>query len=345
MDHDLLKKLNIKWPLIVAPMAGGPTTPYLVAESCRAGVLGSIGGAYSNAQSILDFSAKVRAQTNANFAINLFIPHNIQVVSDQDLTKSLNGLREFRRELQIPDPVIAPPYEENFEQQFEAVLKIRPRVFSFIFGLLDADRIQELRRQNIISMGTATTLEEAQQLEANGVDAIVLQGFESGGHRGTFDASTPDPEVPIFKLLEQCSSKIKIPYIAAGGIMTAEQLQLALKKGAALVQMGTAFLACKEAGTSAAYRKELLESPNRITKTTRAFSGRLARGIENRFMQEVELHPESILPFPAQNKMTRDIRNTAATKGNPDYLSLWSGSGQGELWTGSTRELIQKLFQ
>lgn len=342
--NELVNRLKLKVPLVVAPMAGGPTTVDLVVASSNAGALGSIGGAYSAGEMIEDFTKNVRAKTSGPIAINLFIPHNILPVSADKITKAVKATEQYRKELNLPVPDLQPPYEENFDQQFESVLKIKPEVLSFVFGLLDADYVQAAKKENIYLIGTATTLDEALALEESGVDAITLQGVEAGGHRGIFDPKVDDPQIGAFDLLEQCHAKIRIPFIAAGGIMNTQHIKHALQKGAKAVQMGTAFLACKESGVSAPYKKALLASENRKTRLTRAFSGRFARGIENRFMLEMADQADAILPFPAQNKFTRDLRNASVKAGSPDFLSLWSGSGSGVLWTGSTEELITKLF-
>lgn len=203
-------------------------------------------------------------------------------------------------------------------------MQLKPTVFSFVFGLLDSAYIKEAHKQGIYIIGTATSLIEAQALEDSGVDAITLQGIEAGGHRGIFDAYKADPEIKMLDLLKQCALKIKIPLIAAGGIMTSEHIRSALSNGAQAVQMGTAFLNCHEAGTSAPYRLALAGT-HRETKTTRVFSGRLARGIPNRFMREMESQSaDSIMPFPAQNKFTRDLRNASSKRNSPEFLSLWS---------------------
>ena len=139
-----------------------------------------------------------------------------------------------------------------------------------------------------------------------------------------------------------CVSKLGTQLIAAGGILDSNGIQAALRKGAQAVEMGTAFLACHEAGTSNPYRAKLLDPSGRKTRTTRVFSGRLARGMENRFMEEMQTR--SILPFPAQNSFTRDIRSASAAKRSADFLSLWSGTGKGNLWQGSVAELIERLF-
>ncbi len=341
---DLKSVLNLKYPLIVAPMAGGPTTPELVIASCEAGALGSIGAAYLAPQAIADVVSKVKMGTKRPFAINLFISEPHLQVPEGLLKTAIEQTASYRLELGLPEPKLSPPFEENFESQFEATLRAQPAALSFVFGILAPEYIEAARQEGILVIGAATSLAEALALQESQVDAIVLQGFEGGGHRAVLDASAADPEIPLFELLRNCQERIKIPLIAAGGLMNAKDIQKALTLGAQAVQMGTAFLACREAGTSAPYRKKLLASAHRKTKTTRVFSGRLARGIENRFMIEMEERQASILPFPAQNKFTRDLRNASAQKGSSDFLSLWSGSGDGDLWQGSATELIETLF-
>lgn len=344
-DSNLFHKLGLKHPLIVAPMAGGPSSPELVAAASAAGALGAMGGAYYNTAAIEAFAAQVRQRTEKPFAVNLFIPHSIPEVGPDQVERAAAATASYRAELELPAPQFAGPYEEDFDAQFEAMLRIKPACFSFVFGLLPADYVREARKAGIPLIGTATTLEEARALEDSGVDAITLQGFEAGGHRGIFDAHAPDPEIGLRDLLAQSVGKIRVPLIAAGGIMTAGDIRLALQAGAQAAQMGTAFLVCTEAGTSAPYRSRLLETPERRTRTTRAFSGRFARGIENRFMDEMETKGAAILPFPAQNKFTRDIRGASTAKGSADFLSLWAGTGKGELWQGSAATLIDRLFE
>jgi nitronate monooxygenase len=338
------EQLLLKYPLIVAPMAGGPSSPELVISACNAGAMGSIGAAYSSPLQIKDFVMKVRAETSAPFSINLFIPGPEPLITDKQIIRAIELTRPFREELGIPQPQLFPPYEENFDSQFEMVLKLKPHVFTFVFGILKSEYVKAAKKENILLIGTATSVEEALLLQDSGVDAITLQGFEAGGHRGIFDPNEADPSICTLDLIKSCRQKIKTPIIAAGGIMDSQDIQNALSMGSDAVQMGTAFLTCKEAGTSAPYKKALLSSSTRKTKTTRAFSGRLARGIHNRFMEEMDKHPEAILPFQAQNKFTRDIRNASAKQESSDFISLWSGTGKGLLWTGSASELIEKLF-
>jgi len=194
MDSNLFHKLGLKHPLIVAPMAGGPSSPELVAAASAAGALGAMGGAYYNAAAIEAFAAQVRQQTDKPFAINLFIPHSIPEVGADQVERAAAATAHYRAELELPAPQLSAPYEEDFDAQFEAVLRVKPACFSFVFGLLSADHVREARKAGIPLIGTATTLAEARALEESGVDAITLQGFEAGGHRGIFDAHAPDPE-------------------------------------------------------------------------------------------------------------------------------------------------------
>ena len=344
MNSNIVEKLGLKRPLIVAPMAGGPSSPELVASASAAGALGSMGAAYSTPEMMSEFVQKVRAKTDRPFAINLFIQNESPQVSPAMIARALQATAFFREELSIPEPSFVPPFEESFDPQFEMVLCLKPAVLSYVFGLLGNDHARAAKAEGIYLIGTATSLDEALELESSGADAVVLQGIEAGGHRGIFDSSASDPSVKAFDLLRACVGQVNLPLIAAGGIMTRDEIASALKFGAQAVQMGTAFLACAEAGTSAPYKRELLKSGKRETKTTRAFSGRLARGLQNKFMMEMDLRPESILPFPAQNKFTRDMRNASVKMDSSEFLSLWAGAGAGELWQGSCADLISALF-
>jgi nitronate monooxygenase len=340
---DLSQKLGLKHPLIVAPMAGGPSSVELVAACSAAGALGSMGGAYSNPAAITQFANAVRQQTDRPFAINLFIPAPAPFIDREQVDRAIEATSQYRAELDLPAPNVVPPFEEDFDAQFEAVMKAKPAALSFVFGVLPSEHSRAARNAGIVLIGTATTFAEAQVLDDADVDAIALQGFEAGGHRGIFDAGGADEEIPLHDLLAQCAGRVRSPLIAAGGLMMARDVDVALRAGAQAVQLGTAFLACAEAGTSKPYKAKLLE-PGRPTRTTRAFSGRLARGIENRFMIEMATKADAILPFQAQNKFTRDIRNASAARGSADFLSLWAGTGQGELWQGPASELIEQLF-
>ncbi|RMX20795.1 nitronate monooxygenase [Legionella jordanis] len=334
--------LGIKWPLILAPLGGGPSTPELVAAVTNSGGLGSFAAAYLPPGQIEEEVRRLRDLTSGPFAINLFAPSPPCRINPEQLKKALQITGKYRKELNLPEPNFAPPFAENFERQMDVILKIKPAVFSFTFGLVSPDIIRECRRLNILTMGTATTFEEGLALQNAGVNAVVAQGIEAGGHRGTF-LKKQDSLLGTFALT-RILSNLDIPVIAAGGIMDGQGIAAALALGADAVQLGTAFLLCKEAGTSTSYRQALLNSPHDSTRLTNAFSGRYARGIANRFMLEVEQDQDAILPFPLQNALTRDIRRKAAELQEPQFLSLWAGQGFKLIREMETEQLMHTLY-
>lgn len=345
LKSKIANRFSLKIPLIVAPMAGGPTTPELVAASCEAGALGALAAPYLKPQDIEFATAKVRSLTQKPFAINLFAPTPEITLTPEQKQKALDSTRRFRQELGLKDPSLSPPYCENFREQMDTVLKLKPDVFIYSLGFVPEEFIRACHQENIYVIGTATTLGEAQILKKHGVDAITLQGQEAGGHRSIANPLDPEPDVSTFDLLVQCRQSLQLPLIAAGGLMSGADIAKALDLGADAAQLGTAFLLCPEAGTSAIYRQELKKAHGNTTRLTRAYSGRLARGISNRFMREMDNHPEAILPFPAQNVFTRDLRKASAEKGIPDFASLWAGSEVHRIQELPAQKLIAQLTQ
>lgn len=343
----LLQKLGLKTPIFVAPMAGGPTTVSLTSAACESGALGSLAGAYSDAKALRELILETRKSTSNAFCVNLFVPAKTISISEPMLKAAIDATRPYRRELEIQDPVLKPPYEENFEEQFAVILELKPAALSFIFGSIGPEKIAACRKAGILTFGTATNLDEAFKLQADGVDAVIAQGDEAGGHRGFFAADQTRNGLKIRDLLGELAAakkqgRFNLPIIAAGGIMNGRNIDEMLALGADAVQMGTAFLACGEAGTNAPYLKTLLSPAPKTTALTRAFSGRWARGIENRFMKAMQ-DSDAILPFPAQNVFTRDIRNASFKKATPDYMSLWAGTGVGEIRGLPANDLIELL--
>jgi nitronate monooxygenase len=352
--NSLVQTLGIQGPLIIAPMGAGPTTPELVAATSNAGALGSFAAAYLQPEEIEKSIAKVRTLTEKPFAVNLFAPMPPVEITESQLRDALEVTRPFRDELSIDDPKLPTVFHSNFDNEFAAVMKTKPRAFSFTFGLIKPEHIKECRKNQIFVIGTATTLDEAQALAEIGVDAVVCQGTEAGAHRGIFSPTAPEPGVGVFDLVRQCSTKVKIPVIAAGGLMTGGDIAAALKTGAQAAVLGTAFLLCPEAGTAQPYREALrAAAPGAFsdygraagTKLTRAFSGRLARGLENTFMREIDAQPSKILAFPAQNVLTRDIRRQSSLKGRSDMFSLWAGTGVDKIRELPAAELVRTIFE
>ncbi len=205
------------------------------------------------------------------------------------------------------------------------VIEERVPVFSFTFGSLAPDLVGRLKENGTKVVGTATTVREGLRLEEDGVDVVVAQGSEAGGHRGTFLGDFGDALIGTMALVPQMVDALSVPVVAAGGIMDGRGLAAALVLGAGAAQMGTAFLACEESGAHPEFKRAVLEATEDETEITRAFSGRAARGIKNRFMTEVGANEEALAPFPVQNALTRDIRAAAQKQDRPEFMSLWAG--------------------
>jgi nitronate monooxygenase len=242
----------------------------------------------------------------------------------------------------LSSPSLPETTGSSFDHQLEAALETGASVFSFTFGLLPTSVVQAIKARSIFLIGTATSVEEAIALEKSGVDAIVTQGSEAGGHRGSFTCEFAAGMVGTISLVPQVVDAVRVPVIASGGIMDGRGIVAALALGAAAVQMGTAFLTCDEAGIPEAYKKAILTAHEDQTRITRAFSGRPARGIVNRFMSEIDRNQgeNGILPFPLQNAATRPLRKEAAKQGRAEFLSLWAGQGVRLARRQSAQDLI-----
>jgi nitronate monooxygenase len=340
----LMQRMGLAYPIIQAPLAGGGDTPGLVAAVSNAGAIGFIGAAYLTPAQIGAASAAVRAQTIRPFGINLFAPLSPAVTRVEPDTM-LSRLNPYFAELGLPAPSLPNSTGSPFEEQLAAALESGASCFSFTFGGLPANAVTAIKARNMFLAGTATTVDEAIALEKSGVDAIVTQGSEAGGHRGTFGGDFAAGMVGSISLVPQIVDAVRIPVIASGGIMDGRGIVAALALGASAVQMGTVFLTCHEAGTPEAYKEAILNAHEDQTRITRAFSGRPARGIVNRFMTEVEFNgkDDEILPFPLQNALTRPLRTEAAKQGRAEFLSLWAGQGVRLARRQSAAELIARL--
>lgn len=343
-----MANLSFYPPVIQAPLAGGGDTPALVAAVCNAGALGFIGAAYLSPAQIREAGRAVRDRTDRPFGVNLFAPIEV-AAPPSDLRPALRRVAPYFAEVGLPAaslPTALPAGgTDDFEDQLAAALDIGATYFSFTFGVLPEAALRAIKGKNMFLIGTATTVEEAIALESAGVDAVVAQGSEAGGHRGTFLSDFNAGSIGTMSLVPQVVDAVRIPVIASGGIMDGRGMVAALALGAAAVQMGTAFLTCDESGASEAYRSAILSAREDQTRVTRAFSGRPARGIVNRFMTEVETESSQgeILPFPLQNRLTRPLRSAAAQQGRAEFLSLWAGQGVRLARRQSTAELIARL--
>lgn len=337
-----MERLGLRVPIIQAPMAGGPTTPALVAAVSEAGGLGSLGAAYLTPMQLREAGAAVRALTARPFAVNLFVPEPLLAVTEAEVAAAVAELTPLHAELKLPPPTLPEQVREDFGAQFAAVLDLRPAVFSCAFGRLGEPEIGALHNLGTLVIGTATGVEEARALEADGVDAVVAQGGAAGGHRGGWlsGEGAGDQRADTLALTRAVAAAVRCPVIAAGGLMDAAQVRAALDAGASLVQCGTAFLRTSEAGTSAPYRAALAAAQAGDTALTRAFSGKAARGLANRVTAEVR----QPLPYPYQNALTRELRSAATRAGRAEFLSLWAGEGAHRGQDGTAAELLAELW-
>src|SRR5262245_59050461 len=241
------QRLRFDYPIIQAPLAGGGDTPALVAAVCEAGALGCIGAAYLTPGQIVEAARAVRTRTARPFGINLFAPLPAPVPVP-DPGPALARVAPFYAELGLPPPTLPASGGYTFDEQLVMALDSGAAVFSFTFGMLPASAIEAIKGRGMFLIGTATTVEEAVALEQAGVNAVVTQGSEAGGHRSTFATTFDRGMVGTLALVPQVVDAVRVPVIASGGIMDGRGIVAALALGAAAVQMGTAFLTCDEAG-------------------------------------------------------------------------------------------------
>ncbi|MFJ7919450.1 NAD(P)H-dependent flavin oxidoreductase [Lysinibacillus fusiformis] len=323
-------------PIIQAPMAG-VTSPKFVAACTEAGLLGSIGAGYLDGEQTKQFIQEVKKLTTKPFAVNLFVQEEPQI-DIEVLQKARMALQPFYDELGL-SAVQSVVSKEVFAGQVQAVIEENVKICSFTFGIPSAEVLQQLKEHGVYTIGTATTLAEAQLVEQAGMDAVVLQGGEAGGHRGSFTA--PLQLIPLYDLLQQVAGNIAIPIIAAGGLVTKEDIQKALESGAQAVQVGTVLLVAEECEISPLYKNAVLASKEQETTITLAFTGKPARGLANNFTRRME--DATVAPYPLQNYLTTTIRKESAEQGNAEYVSMWMGENSHLVQhTGTVKSIVDK---
>ncbi len=331
---EFTERAGIEIPLIQAPMTG-ITTPELVIAVSKVGGVGSLGAAYMQPDELRSAIHRIREKTRRPFNVNLFIPTPLH--AQLNIDPFVNHLKKYESLLGFALSTDM-PHHPSFEKQVEVLLQEGVPIFSFTFGIPPLAVIRDFQKRNALVIGTATHLTEALALQEAGVDFIVVQGNEAGGHRGTF---IEDSHQPTMELLKAMKKEIKKPLIAAGGIMHGKEITAALKAGASAVQLGTLFIPCTESQAHPSHKKALLEWRNRPTLLTRAFTGKWARAIENRFIQDTPDH--LIPPFPIAQALTSSLREAAASANNPEFLSLWAGEHFQNCRAGSAQEIIAQL--
>jgi nitronate monooxygenase len=331
---NLQQMLGLQWPIIQAPMAGSQGSALAVAV-CEAGALGSLPAAMLSPVALREELAAIESQTSRPYNVNFFC-HTPPVPDEARALRWRQTLAPYYAEHAIdPESLSSGPGRLPFNAELAEVLEgFTPAVVSFHFGLPAPHLLERVRRRGAKIISSATMVEEALWLQAHGADAIIAQGLEAGGHRGMFLSDDLNTQVGTFALLPQIVKAVQVPVIAAGGIADARGVSAALALGAAGVQIGTAYLLCKEASTSAVHRAALKSPQSRLTALTNVYTGRPARGVVNRLMREIGPISPAAPPFPLATAAVSALRAKAESQGSGDFSPLWAGqnvSGCGEI--------------
>ncbi len=344
--NTLLQKLKIQGPIIQAPMAG-VSTPAMAAAVSNAGGLGSIGVGASNAETARGMIRSIREASDRPFNVNLFC-HKPAVADSPRETAWLARLApEFARFGAKPPAQLTEIYTSFVEDDamLAMLLEERPKVVSFHFGLPSAERIARLQAAGIVLLATATNLDEGKAIANAGIDAVVAQGYEAGGHRGTFDPDAPDDQLGTFALTRLLVRTLKIPVVAAGGIMDGAGIAACLLLGASAAQLGTAFIACPESAADLGFRNALKSNASEHTIMTRVISGRPARCLANQFTAlERDIKAEMIPDYPISYDAGKALNAAAKAAGEPGFGAQWAGQGAPLARALPAAELVAKLL-
>lgn len=320
--------LGIEYPILQGPFGGNLSTVELTAAVSNVGGLGGYGAYTNSPQEIYEIDKQIKAATNKPYNINLWVSdHDIAEsgLSDAQFDKTAALFKPYYDEVGIPLPAKPAPFQSRFENQLDVILDIRPKVFSFMFGVPPNTVLEQCRQKGIVTVGAATTLDEALFLDSKGVDMIIASGFEAGGHRPSFLDKSESSLTGTFVLVQLMREKIKTPIIAAGGIADGRGIAAALTLGASAAQVGTAFLACDESGALPVHRKMLFSDVSNYTTLSRAFTGRLGRGLTSRVAQDITGKESGILPFPLQTTFIAPLRKAAIEQQKWDMILFWAG--------------------
>lgn len=328
-------------------MAGGITSPELVAAVSNAGGLGMIGAGYMTPDQVRFQIKEVQRFTDKPFGVNLFVPGKYEV-DEEKLQNAKSLLKPILEDLGVENDVVLPNIEEDiltFHEQLNILMEENVPICSFTFGLPSTEIVAKLKDKSLVLIGTATTVSEAIINQRAGMDVVVVQGSEAGGHRGSFQFDNNHSLIGLMSLIPQVSDHVDIPIIAAGGIMDARGLIAAKCLGAAGVQMGTAFLVCEESGANKIHKDAIINAAEEQMVLTNAFSGKLARGVKNGFIEKMNPHGDALPDYPLQNELTKAIRKKSAVMKNPDYMSLWAGQSPRLAKTFKASDLIIKTVK
>ena len=338
MQTEFCKKLGIDFPIFAFTHCRD-----VVAAVSNAGGLGSLACAFFNAQECTDQFHAVRGATNGAFNVNFFV-HEEPEPDAQRGEDMRQALKPYYDELGLGEvPEAGVSHHAFGAEHLEAVLAASPPVVSFHFGRPGRDALKAIKDTGAVTLGSATTVAEAKTLEAAGIDAVIAQGFEAGGHRGTFKPPYEAGFIGTFALVPQIADAVEVPVIAAGDIADGRGIAAALMLGASGVQLGTAFLTCPESAAHPVFRQALVEARDDETRLTYAFSGRPARGLDNRYIREMAGKEDTFPGFPILNTLTGPLRKASAEAGSGDFMSLWSGQAAALSKSLPAAELVETL--
>jgi nitronate monooxygenase len=335
-DEFGLRDLDV--PVIVAPMAGGPSTPELAAAGTNAGGLGFVAGGYLTAEAFADRIIAARQRTTGPLGVNLFVPQPSAATRGEidDYASALKPEAE-RYGVSLGNPVFN---DDAWAAKLDVILELKPQVASFTFGLPTEEEFSRLRQAGITTVATVTTAAEAEMAAARGASALAAQGPDAGGHRGTFDPTAAPATQPLSVLLSEVCS-LGLPVVAAGGLVTADDVKRVIRAGAVAAQLGTAFLLSDEAGSSPVHRAALVDPQFTETAVTKAFSGRFARGLHNRFIDQHEA--EAPFGYPEIHYLTSPVRAAAVRAGDPHATNIWAGTGFKRIKAAPVAEIMAGL--
>jgi len=339
--------MGIEYPIIQGPL-GGFSSQRLTAAVSNFGGLGSFGAHSLEPQAIRDVIAEIRSLTAKPFAMNLWVSMEDTEACTSDaaaFSRALSHLAPHIEAVGGTRPIFTPYKPIRFEDQARVLLDANVPAFSFIYGIPPREILDEAKKKGIITLGTATTPDEAVALAQAGVNVVVASGFEAGGHRGSFLRPAQDSLTGTFSLVPQTVDAVDIPVVAAGGIADARGIAAAFALGAEGVQMGTVFLACEESGAHPLHREAILNGKAGQTALTRGFTGRLARGIDNELLQTLNKPDTDILPYPLQRVLMRSLALPAQKAGRSDLLALWAGQSANLAHCSRIPELLQSLVE
>ena len=343
--NELLRRLQLRFPIIQAPMAG-VSTPAMAAAASNAGALGSMGVGATNAAGAATMIRAARDLSKRALNINVFC-HRPATANLAVESAWLERLRpHFARVGATPPTALAEIYTSfvNDDAMLEQLIELRPEVVSFHFGLPSAERMQALRKAGSVLIASVTSLAEGNEVVAAGVDAIIAQGYEAGGHRGVFDPEAHDDRLGTFALTRVLVRKLEVPVIAAGGIMDGAGIAAALKLGAVAAQLGTAFVGCPESSADAGYRAALGSDAALHTVMTAAISGRLARCLANQFTDlGASVLPREIPAYPIAYDAGKALHAAAKAKSEFGYGAQWAGQGAPLARSLPTADLVGEL--